>query len=57
MKRSFLAIAMSLVALVGFAQGNNLNDQSGKWNAGIVIGYGTDISKTIVWYQRCIRYC
>ena len=45
MKRSFLAIAMSLVALVGFAQGNNLNDQSGKWNAGIVIGYGTDISK------------
>ena len=47
MKKSLFIIAMSLVATIGFAQEN-------KWNAGLVIGYGTDISKAslggrVVW--------
>ncbi len=45
MKKSLLTIVMSLAALIGFAQGGNWNDRIGQWNAGIVIGYGTDISK------------
>lgn len=36
---------MSLITLAGFAQGDKWNDKVGQWNAGIVIGYGTDISK------------
>ena len=47
MKKSLFIIAMSLVATIGFTQEN-------KWNAGLVIGYGTDISKAslggrVVW--------
>lgn len=45
MKKVFLIIAMSLITLAGFAQGDKWNDKVGQWNAGIVIGYGTDISK------------
>ena len=45
MKKSLFIIAMSLVATIGFAQGNSWNDKVNQWNAGIVIGYGTEISK------------
>ena len=45
MKKSLFIIAMSLVATIGFAQGNSWDDKVNQWNAGIVIGYGTEISK------------
>ncbi len=44
MKKSFLIIIMSLAVITGFAQGS-WNDKVNKWNAGIVIGYGTEVSK------------
>ena len=41
MKKSLLIIVMSLAVITGFAQEN-------KWNAGLVLGYGTELSKASI---------